>query len=152
MNRAIRSAVDTFGRVEGDVYAVAVAAHDGHVGIGDNKRGVFEIHDEPPIAAHAFAQVAEGAVAEHASLADHHHPPAELFDVVHVVRREDDGHPVLGVQALDEVAHRELGDGVEPDRRLVEDGIIHMKERSGKLAAHLLTQTELPHRNVEQGR
>ena len=80
-----------------------------------------EVDDQASLACDPSAQVIEGAVGKNPTLASHHDPRAECLDVVHIVRREDDGHAFIPVELLDEITDGQLGDGVEADGRFVEE-------------------------------
>lgn len=63
---------------------------------------------------------------------------AEGLDVVHIVRGEDNGHPVFAVESLDKVANREFRDGIEPDGGFVEEQDrwpVHTGMRPGRIAS-----------------
>ena len=123
------------------------------VGVGDRAAVVGEIDRQPALAGDARAQLGERAVGQDLAVADHDHARAQRLDVVHVVRREDHRHAALAVEPLDEVADRELRDGVEADRRLVEEqDRRRVEQRRREIAAHALAEGELAHRHVEQRR
>jgi hypothetical protein len=67
---------------------------------------------------HAAAEGGERAIGQDESVADDDHALGERLDVVHVVRRQDHRDTALAIELLHEVAHGELGDGIEADRRL----------------------------------
>jgi hypothetical protein len=67
-----------------------------------------------------WAQRIDRSVRKHTPVPDHDDAIGQRVDVVHVVRREEDGDTSLAVKAFDESPHRRLGRGVESDRRLVE--------------------------------
>lgn len=85
-------------------------------------------------------------------MADDDHPLGQGLDVVHVVGGEQHGHAALAVQALDEVAHRQLRRRVQADGGLVEEEHVGLVQQGrGDLRAHPLAQGELADRLVEQG-
>ncbi|XXZ10762.1 hypothetical protein WMF18_31945 [Sorangium sp. So ce315] len=65
----------------------------------------------------------------HPAAGDEDDARAKRLDVVHVVRRQDHRDPALAVEPLDEAPHRELRDGVEADRGLVEEEQVGRVER-----------------------
>ena len=80
---------------------------------------------------HTTAERSEGAVGEDESVPDDDHALGERLDVVHVVRGEDHRHAALAVERLHEVAHGELGDGIEADRPLVEEKHARLVHHAG---------------------
>ncbi len=84
-------------------------------------------------------------------MVDHHDPAAQLLDVGEVVGRQQDRRAALGVQVLEELPHLDLGDHVQPDRRLVQVQHLRIMEQRGRdVAAHPLPQRELPYRDLQQ--
>src|SRR5918999_1912700 len=74
-----------------------------------------EMHPQPMLGQHTTAEQSEGAVGEDESVPDDDHALGERLDVVHVVRGEDHRYAALAIERLHEVAHGELGDGIEAD-------------------------------------
>ena len=98
------------------------------------------------------AQGLDRAVGQHAAVPITITRWAQRLDVVEVVGGQEDGRAALAVGALDEVAHGQLGGGVEADGRLVEEEEARrVQQRRHQLAAHALAEPELPHRRVEHG-
>src|SRR5579885_2400629 len=94
---------------------------------------------------------ANGLSARIFSVPDHDDAFGQRLDIVHIVRGENDGYAVVAVEALDELAHRELRGRIEPDRRLIEkQNRRAMEHRGGDLASHPLAERELPNRLIEQ--
>ena len=67
---------------------------------------------------------------------------AERFDIVHVVRRQDDGDAAFAVKTLHEISERQFRYRVESDRRLVEKQQDRgpMEKRTRQIASHSLVR------------
>ncbi len=78
-------------------------------------------------------------------------PFGDVLDVGHVVGREEDGGPPLGVQPDQQLAEALLGQEVEADRGLVEEQDLGLVEHAGRqLAAHPLAERQVADRHVEE--
>ena len=76
-----------------------------------------------------------------AAVVDHHHPAAQLLDVVQVVGREQHGQCRSRVDPAQELAQPGLADHVEADRRLVEvEDLGVVQQRGRDVAAHPLAR------------
>ena len=128
---------------------MAVAADYGGVGVGYVRIQVDQVHDEPAFGGDPRSQGIQRPVREDAALADDHHAGTQGLDVVHVVCCKNDGDAALSVEAPDEVAKRQLGDGVQAYGGLVQeqDGG-DVEQRRGQVAPHSLAEAELSHRDV----
>ena len=85
------------------------------------------------------------------AVVDEHQPAADLLDVVHVVRGEQEGRALAPVDLLDKVADAALGHDVQADRRLVqEDDLGIVQQGDGDVCAHLLPEGELAHGLVQE--
>ncbi len=133
------------------MHAPAVAAKDHGVGVAHVTVLVGQVHDEVAVVADLGPKVGQGAVQQDRATVDDDDAAAEGLDVVHIVGGEDDGDAALAVQSQDEIAHGELGDGIEADGGLVEeqDGR-GVEQRRRQIAPHALAQAELARRRVEQ--
>ena len=75
------------------------------------------------------------------AVVDDEEPAAQPFDVVEIVRRQQDCRVVPRVEIREELAHTLLADHVEADRRLVEEQQLgSVQERGRELAAHALPE------------
>ena len=108
---------------------------------GERGIGLGQVHDDLPPSAKAIQQVGQPAVKEQPSVVDDQDPVAEPFDILEVVRREDDGRAVFAVDVADELADALFGDHVQADGRLVEKQQRGLMEHGrAEVGAHPLAQ------------
>lgn len=69
----------------------------------------------------ALSDVVQRAVQEDFSLPDEENAACQRFDILHVMGGEDDGDAARLIQAADEGADGQLGDGVQSDGGLVQE-------------------------------
>ena len=112
------------------------------------------IHIWQPVSRIAYSQRSAGraaaskrgqrSVEQNLPLADQKNPLGERFDILHIVRRQNDRRAVLAVDGPNEVPHCKLRDGVKSDGRLVEKQDFRIvQEGRRNLAAHPLPEGEL---------
>lgn len=110
---------------------------------------LFEPDRHAGIRPAVLPQRLERAVEQLFALVDHDRPRADLFDVGHVVRREQNRRAVGAVQRFQKCTDALLDDDVHADRRLVEDQHRRAVQDGGRqLAAHALAERKRPHRPV----
>ena len=98
-----------------------------------------------------LVQRGQGAVEDGGAVVDDDDPVAQRLDVLQVVRGEHQGGATLVVEGAQELPQPALGDDVETDGRLVEiEDLGVVEQRRGDVAAHPLSEAELPHRGVHQ--
>src|SRR5690606_24868275 len=106
---------------------------------------------EPAVVAEEALQGVDGAVVQDRSAVDHQYSSAEPFDVVEIMRGEEHGRRPLAVDLEKERPDLLLRHHVESDGRLVEEQDGGIVEKGGhQLAPHLLSQTQLSHRRLEE--
>ena len=85
------------------------------------------------------------------SLTDEKNAACQRLYILHVMGGEDDGGAARFIQAADEGADGQLGDGVQSDGGLVQKKYLwRMQQRGGDFAAHALSQGKLPGRRAEE--
>ena len=95
-------------------------------------------------------QQIERAVVEQAAVVDDHNAAAELFDVIEVVRGQQNGGLKFAIDGAQEFANLIFGDDVEADGGLVEEKQRWiMQQRGGQIATHALAERKLAHRCVQ---
>ena len=95
-------------------------------------------------------QIVKVAVEEHAPVVDDHDPAAKLFDVVQVVRRQQNRGVKFAIDGAQEMPDVILGHHVEANRRLIEKQQRRiMQQRGSQIATHALAKRKLPHRRVQ---
>src|SRR5262245_28467740 len=133
-------------RIESEEESAALLTNELHIRIGDDgvRCRFGKIDREPSLTCDAGAQVRESAVGQNVTAADHQNAAAERFDIVHIVRREDHGQAAFHVQAADKFANRKLGNGIETNRRFVQEKQLgFMQQGSSQIAAHALAKGQL---------
>jgi len=83
------------------------------------------------------------------AVVDDHHPLAQLFDILHIVAREDDGAAFLLIEFLKELADALLADDIEADGGLIEEHHAGSVQQGGdEFALHALAQAEFAHLGI----
>ena len=101
----------------------------------------LDLHDR--LVGDAGLQVGRRPGRHEAAVRDHRQPLAQLVRLEHVVRREQDRLARLA-QARDRLAQLPRADGIEPDRRLVEEeqlGVVQQAARDVQALAHARAST-----------
>ena len=98
----------------------------------------------------ALFQIGERAIVENFAVVNNHDPATKLFDVVQIVRGEQDRGAKFAIDGAKELADVILGDNVEAYGGLVEKEKRRIvEERGGKVAAHALAERKFADRRVE---
>lgn len=99
----------------------------------------------------ASADIVQRAVHKDPAFPDKQNPACQRFDVLHIVGGENHRGMMLCVKTPDKIPDSQLGNGVQPDCRLVQEKKPwRMQERGRDFTAHPLAQGKLPGRRAQK--
>src|SRR5262245_66476435 len=97
-----------------------MALHNPCGGLLDNLLRVDQIDDQPALVADRGAQGRQAAVADDLATSSDHDTLTQSLNIVHIMRRENHGHPIVAIEYFDKIAYCQLRDRIEANGRLIE--------------------------------
>src|SRR5215510_2461418 len=107
-------------RIKGEFHTTAMALNHPCGGLLDNLLRVDQIDDQPALVADRGAQGCQAAVANDFATSNDHDTLTQGLNIVHIMRCENDCHPIVAIEHFDKIAYRQLRDSIEANGRLIE--------------------------------
>src|SRR5262249_17521684 len=108
-------------RIERQLERISVARADFHSWYCERRDLADKIDEQAPVLQHMSPQRIERCVRQDDAVADDYYALRQPFDIVHVVRSENDRDALIAIQPLHKFASGQLRRRVKANRRLVEE-------------------------------
>ena len=91
------------------------------------------------------------AIQQETPFSNQENPVCQGIDILHIMRGQNDGRTAFGIDLTDEGTDSQLGNGVQPDGRLVQKERFRPVQQSGRnFTAHPLPERKLARRRPQQ--